>query len=200
GAKDNIISPSHTKNCTRFGLFGNAKQLDTQQLSDVNLYLTSGTDNLFISPTTIDEVTNSEIANNNSTKPVGWLFKMTGAWVVDYNFSVRGGFLNIEPNNMFGCWGGGLDVIVVYTLVLNCSKNGDCDTGEVCDPSSKTCKANIGQPCNSVSDDDSCITKVCRVLGNDIKKCQLTDTRKAVTICMVNEACSSKLCKDNKCA
>ncbi|CAJ0844347.1 1478_t:CDS:1, partial [Entrophospora sp. SA101] len=47
----------------------------------------SGTDNLFISPTTIDEVTNSEIANNNSTKPVGWLFKMTGAWVVDYNFS-----------------------------------------------------------------------------------------------------------------
>ncbi|CAJ0844344.1 1477_t:CDS:2 [Entrophospora sp. SA101] len=84
--------------------------------------------------------------------------------------------------------------------VLNCSKNGDCDTGEVCDPSSKTCKANIGQPCNSVSDDDSCITKVCRVLGNDIKKCQLTDTRKAVTICMVNEACSSKLCKDNKCA
>ncbi|CAJ0927659.1 16603_t:CDS:1, partial [Entrophospora sp. SA101] len=47
----------------------------------------SGTDNLFISPTTIDKVTNSEIANNNSTKPVGWLFKMTGAWVVDYNFS-----------------------------------------------------------------------------------------------------------------
>ena len=32
------------------------------------------------------------------------------------NFKVRGGFLNIDLNNIFVCWEGDLDVIVVYTL------------------------------------------------------------------------------------
>nr|CAG8452018.1 6881_t:CDS:2 [Entrophospora candida] len=90
--------------------------------------------------------------------------------------------------------------IIKRRILLHCSDNNDCNIGEVRNPSSETCKVNIGQPCDGVSDDNSCISKVCRVLGNDIKKCQLTDTRKALTICMVNEACSSKLCKDNKCA
>ncbi|CAG8460087.1 hypothetical protein C2G38_2027862 [Gigaspora rosea] len=57
----------------------------------------------------------------------------------------------------------------------------------------------LGQPCHDQNDDSECVTKICRIKGEDIHKCQLTDQRVEGEPCLTEDACNGKtFCNGNK--
>ncbi|CAG8491761.1 28913_t:CDS:1, partial [Gigaspora margarita] len=56
----------------------------------------------------------------------------------------------------------------------------------------------LGSPCKDLTDDSGCQSHICRIFGNDVAKCQLTDTRPLDYECLVDDACASRKCNNGK--